>query len=156
MKFIASFLCAAVLLSGASLSRAQFGPPEPQGSGPKLDPPTAFPAPGTFPTTESITLLNADPQATIHFTWDGSAPTSKSPVYDPRQLLFIGGIYEGEKGLKAGYTLRAIAMREGRTNSDIANFQFVVDRRDETPTSRKKFCPVFAWSGIPTTTRCFW
>jgi glyoxylase-like metal-dependent hydrolase (beta-lactamase superfamily II) len=44
--------------------------------------------------------------------------------------LFIGGIYEGEKGLKAGYTLRAVAMREGRTNSDIATFQYVVDRRD--------------------------
>lgn len=131
MKFLSRLLCAAILLSAASsLSHAQFGPPEPQGSGPKLDPPNAFPAPGTYPTTESVTLLNTDPQATIHYTLDGSAPTSKSPVYDPQHLLFIGGIYEGEKGLKSGYTIRAIAIREGRTNSDIADFLFTVDRRD--------------------------
>ncbi len=131
MKFLVRLLCAAVLLFGApSLAHAQFGPPEPQGSGPKLDPPTAFPAPGTYPTTESVTLLNSDPQATIHYTLDGSAPTSKSPVYDPQRLLFIGGIYEGEKGLKAGYTIRAMAIREGRTNSDIADFLYTVDRRD--------------------------
>ena len=76
--------------------------------------------------------MDADPQATIHYTWDGSNPTSKSPVYDPSQVLFIGGIYEGDHGLKAGYTIRAIAMHEGHTNSAIANFQFVVDRRDYT------------------------
>ena len=142
MRHSARLLCVVVLLFVApSLTRAQFGPQEPQGSGPKLDPPTTFPAPGTFPTTESITLRDADPQATIHYTWDGSAPTSKSPAYDPRQLLFIGGIYEGNHGLKAGYTLRAVAMREGRTNSEIANFQFVVDRRDRTAYVSEEILP---------------
>jgi glyoxylase-like metal-dependent hydrolase (beta-lactamase superfamily II) len=106
-------------------------PPEPQGSGPKLPPPTAFPSPGSFPTTESITLRDADPNATIYFTWDGSAPTHKSAVYDPRQLLFIGGVYEGDHGLKTGYTLRAMAVDEGHTNSNIADFQYVVNRRDK-------------------------
>ena len=72
---------------------AQFGPPEPQGSGPKLSPPTVFPAPGTYPTTESVTLLDEDAAATIHYTFDGSTPTSKSLVYDPANLLFLGGIY---------------------------------------------------------------
>lgn len=111
---------------------AQFGPQESQGNGPKLPRPTAFPAPGTFPTTESVTLMDADPEAVIHYTWDGSAPNSKSPVYDPLQLLFVGGIYEGDHGLKAGYTLRAVAMGTGHTNSEIANFPYVVDRRDRT------------------------
>ena len=114
------------------LLNAQFGPAEPQGSGPKLNPPTVFPEPGTYPTTESITLLDDDPQATIHYTFDGSIPTSKSPVFDPLRVLFIAGIYDGEHGLKAGYTIRAVAMREGRTNSDVATFQFVIDRRDRT------------------------
>ena len=89
-----------------------------------MSPPVAFPASGTFPTTESITLLDADSQAIIHYTLDGSTPTSKSPTYDPLQVLFVGGIYEGDKGLKAGYTIRAVAMREGRTNSDIADFLY--------------------------------
>ncbi|HKR83420.1 MAG TPA: MBL fold metallo-hydrolase [Terriglobales bacterium] len=113
-------------------SHAQFGPPEPQGSGPKLNPPTVFPPPGTYPTTESIALLDDDPQATIHYTFDGSTPTSKSPVFDPQQVLFIYGIYDGDHGLKTGYTIRAVAMHEGRTNSEVANFQFVIDRRDRT------------------------
>lgn len=132
MRDVARFLCAAVLLCVVTLqpARGQFGPQESQGSGPKLDAPTAFPPSGTFPTTESVTLLDSDPQATIHYTWDGSAPTSKSAVYDPRQLLFITGIYEGNKGLKSGYTIRAVAMREGHTNSDVATFQYLIDRRD--------------------------
>lgn len=120
---------------------AQFGPPEPQGSGPKLEAPTAFPEPGTFPTTESITLMDTNPHATIHYTWDGSTPTSKSPVYDPSQLLFIGGIYDGDHGLKAGYTIRAVAMDEGHTNSAIANFQYVVDRRDRTAYISEEILP---------------
>ena len=123
---LATFLCVTPCL------HAQFGPPEPQGSGPRLDPPTVFPDPGTYPTTESVTLLDTDPQATIHYTWDGSMPTSKSPVYDPSQVLFIGGIYQGDHGLKAGYTIRAVAMAAGHTNSGVTNFQFVVDRRDRT------------------------
>lgn len=77
-------------------------------------------------------MLNYDSQATIHYTLDGSAPTSRSPVYDPLQVLFIGGIYEGDKGLKSGYTIRTVAMRDGRTNSDIADFEYTVDRRDRT------------------------
>lgn len=132
MKRIQAVLCLGVCLAFCSHGLpAQFGPPEPQGSGPKLAPPTAFPLPGTFPTTESITLTDADPHATIYYTWDGSAPTRKSAVYDPRQLLFISGVYEGDHGLKTGYTLRAMAVDEGHTNSNIADFQYVVDRRDK-------------------------
>jgi glyoxylase-like metal-dependent hydrolase (beta-lactamase superfamily II) len=131
----------AAFLFAAPLLHAQFGPPEPQGSGPKLEAPTVFPEPGTYPTTESVTLLDSDPQATIHYTWDGSMPTSKSPVYDPSQVLFIGGIYEGDHGLKAGYTLRAVAMHEGHTNSGVANFQFVVDRRDRNTYVSEEILP---------------
>ncbi len=135
-------ICLAVLpLLFVSAVYGQFGPPEPQGTGPKLSPPTAFPAPGIFPTTESVTLLDADPQAVIHYTWDGSTPTSKSHVYDPLQVLFIGGIYEGDHGFKAGYTLRAVAMHEGNTNSNIANFQYVVDRRDRTAYVSEQILP---------------
>jgi glyoxylase-like metal-dependent hydrolase (beta-lactamase superfamily II) len=143
MGYFARIVCAGVLVCGAGAvaTFAQFGPQESQGSGPKLEAPKTFPEPGTFPTTESITLYDTDPQATIHYTWDGSAPTSKSAVYDPRQVLFIGGIYEGEKGLKAGYTLRAVAMREGRTNSEIANFQYVVDRRDRNTYVSEEILP---------------
>jgi len=130
-----------VVLANACSLKAQFGPPEPQGSGPKLSTPTVFPPPGTYPTTESITLLDEDPEATLHYTLDGSTPTSKSPAYDPQKLLSIDGIYVGNQGLKSGYTIRAVAMREGRTNSEIANFEFVVDRRDHTAYVSEEILP---------------
>ena len=132
---------AVLILQIVPMVRAQFGPQESQGSGPKLAPPTAFPAPGTFPTTESVTLMDADSEAVIHYTWDGSAPNSKSPVYDPLQVLFIGGIYEGDHGLRSGYMIRAVAMRAGHTNSEIANFQYVVDRRDRTAYVSEEILP---------------
>jgi glyoxylase-like metal-dependent hydrolase (beta-lactamase superfamily II) len=142
MKQIRTAIYLGIFLAICSYSLlAQFGPPEPQGTGPKLSPPTAFPMPGTFPTTESITLSDADPTATIYYTWDGSAPTRKSLVYDPRQLLFIGGVYDGDHGLKTGYTLRAMAVHEGNTNSDIANFQYVIDRRDRTSYVSEEILP---------------
>ena len=47
-------------------------------------------------------------------------------------MLFLSGIYEGDRGLKAGYTVRAVAMKGGYANSDIATFQYTIDRRDRT------------------------
>jgi hypothetical protein len=58
--------------------RAQFGPQEPQGSGPKLNAPTVFPPPGIYPTTESITLLDDDPQATITTHSTAACPRPKA------------------------------------------------------------------------------
>ncbi len=123
----------AVVLSCVSQSgMAQFGPREPEPPGPPLPTPTAFPAPGTYPTTESVTLMDADPHVTIHYTLDGSDPTSKSPVYDPTHLLFITGVYEDMHGLTTGYTIRARAYKEGHHSSDTAAFLYTVARRDHT------------------------
>jgi glyoxylase-like metal-dependent hydrolase (beta-lactamase superfamily II) len=130
-----SFLlsCVAVLVLAVLFTvRAQFGPPPPQGEGPKLSAPTAFPASGTFPTTESVTLLDGDAGATIHYTLDGSVPTAKSAVFDPKQLLFLAGFYQGDVGVRAAYTIRAAAIEDGHTNSDVSDFAYVIDRRDRT------------------------
>lgn len=120
---------------------AQFGPAPPQGHGPKLPAPTAFPAPGTFPTTESVTLLDADRGATIHYTWDGSVPTAESPVYDPSRLLFIAGFFEGVLGIKASYTIRAVAIEDGHTNSDVSHFEYVIDWHDLTTFTSEEVLP---------------
>jgi glyoxylase-like metal-dependent hydrolase (beta-lactamase superfamily II) len=102
----------------------------PVATGPRAQSPTVFPAPGSFPTTEAITLMDADPQTKIHYTLDGSPPTADSPLYDPQKLLFLYGVYDGEKGLKSVYTLRAIATRPGYADSDVATFLFTIDRKD--------------------------
>lgn len=103
-----------------------------QNAGAKLAAPTAFPAPGVYPTTESVTLLSGDPGAEVHYTLDGSEPSRDSPVGGPARLLFLAGLYDGNTGLKAGYTVRAVAMKEGAATSDAATFLYNVDRRDRT------------------------
>jgi glyoxylase-like metal-dependent hydrolase (beta-lactamase superfamily II) len=130
-----------VTLLFAVAAHAQFGPPEPDYPGPRFPTPTVFPAPGTYPTTESVTLLDADPAAEIHYTLDGSQPTSKSPLYDPLRVLFIGGVYDGERGLKTGYTIRAIATKEGHAHSEVATFLFTVDRRDRASYVSEEILP---------------
>jgi glyoxylase-like metal-dependent hydrolase (beta-lactamase superfamily II) len=119
-------------LASSGFAQDQFGPPANQPTGPRLATPTVFPMPASFPTTESLTLLDAVAGAEVHYTLNGSIPTDKSPVAGPNQLLFLSGIYEGDRGLKAGYTVRAVAMKSGYANSDIATFQYTIDRRDRT------------------------
>jgi len=101
-------------------------------SAPKLASPKAFPLPGSYPTTESVFLYSDQTDVAIHYTLDGSDPNAASPVFDPKQLLFIAGLYDGKRGLQAGYTIRATAMKDGSANSNIATFLYTVDRRDRT------------------------
>jgi len=131
---------AMIIMAICPVLHAQFGPP-PQGHGPKLTAPTAFPASGTFPTTESVTLLDADPGATIHYTLDGSVPTAQSPVFNPSRLIFLAGFYDGMRGVKAGYTIRAVAIKDGHTNSDVSHFEYVIDRHDLTSYTSAEILP---------------
>lgn len=118
---------------------AQGPPPDSAGrgrgavqSGPKLATPKAFPLPGSYPTTESVFLYSDEPGVVIHYTFDGSNPSASSPVFDPNQLLFLAGLYDGTRGLHAGYTIRATAMKEGSANSNAATFLYTIDRKDRT------------------------
>lgn len=107
----------------------------------QLPPPTAFPPSGTFPTTESVTLLDASPHAKIHYTLDGTVPTAASPVFDPWHLLFVAGLYDGNRGLKTHYTIRAIAMEDGRPGSPVSRFDYSIDRRDRTSYVSQEILP---------------
>jgi len=91
-----------------------------------------FPPPGSYPTTESVFLYSEDPGVQIHYTFDGSNPTAAGPFFDPSRVLFIQGLYDGSRGLRAGYTIRAMAMKEGAANSNVATFLYNIDRRDRT------------------------
>jgi len=130
-------LCVMAICPGLD---AQFGPP-PQGHGPKLPAPTAFPPSGTFLTTESVTLLDAEPGAAIHYTLDGSLPTAASPLFNPYKLIFLAGFYDGMHGVRAGYTIRAVAIKEGHTNSAVSHFEYVINRHDLTSYSSEEVLP---------------
>jgi glyoxylase-like metal-dependent hydrolase (beta-lactamase superfamily II) len=109
--------------------------------GAKLPPPRIFPAPGTYFNTTSLSLRDEVPDTEIHYTWDGSEPNASSPVFNPREVLFIGGVYDGDKGLKTGYTLRAVAVKAGMTTSDPATFSYTVERRDRTAYLSEEVAP---------------
>lgn len=129
------------IMATCPVLHAQPGPPPAQGSGARLAAPTAFPPSGTFPTTESVTLLDADPGVTIHYTMDGSVPTAKSPVFSLPHLIFIAGFYDGMRGVKAGYTIRAVAMERGHANSRVSDFEYVIDRHNLTSYTSAEILP---------------
>jgi len=109
--------------------------------GARLPPPTSFPAPGTYYNTTSLTLRDEVPGTEIHYTWDGTEPTASSPIYDQREVLFIGGVYDGNKGLHTGYTLRAVGIKQGMAASDPVTFQYRVERRDRTAYLSEEVAP---------------
>ena len=88
--------------------------------------PTAFPDSGSFGVTERITLLSATPGATIHYTTDGSVPDTASPIFDPYRLPVMEA--SSEAGT-SNYELRALAVKPGLEASDIATFQYTIERR---------------------------
>jgi hypothetical protein len=76
--------------------------------------PTFSPAPGTYPTGQQVTLSTATGGASIHYTTDGSTPTIESP-------LFTAPI-----SVASTTTIKAIAVKEGLDDSEIAEATFVI------------------------------
>ncbi len=75
---------------------------------------SASPAPGTYDTTITVTLV-ANETATIYYTTDGSDPTPDSPTYtDPIQL-------------SQSTTLKYFAVDEAGNESPVTTAQYVLD-----------------------------
>jgi len=102
-----SFSLALLALIGCSSGSGSGGttPPPPP---PVAATPTLSPAPGLFTTGQSVTLLDTTPSATIHYTTDGTTPTTASPTY-------IAPI-----PFTADVTITAIAAASGYTTSPSA------------------------------------
>ena len=78
--------------------------------------PTFSPTPGNYGTVQAnITITTTTASATIYYTTDGSTPTTASTLY----TTGLGHIW-----FLAGRTLRAIAVRSGFTNSNIASAEY--------------------------------
>ena len=92
--------------------------------------PTAIPAPGTFHVTQRVTLLCATPGATIHYTTDGSTPSAASPVFDPYVLPVLDAVNQGTRGVASSYTIKALALKDGMEPSEVASFEYTIERRD--------------------------
>ncbi len=95
----------------------------------KVATPTAFPDSSTFNVDQRITLLSTTPGATIYYTTDGSIPTKSSFVFDPYKLPVLEAPNDGIKGGTFNYTIKALAMKGGMEASDVATFNYVIERR---------------------------
>jgi hypothetical protein len=83
-------------------------------STPGAAPPTFSPAPGSYTSTQNVTLSDATTGAVIHCTTDGSTPTASSPVCT---TLSIPGTT----------TVSAIAVASGFTNSAASTATYAID-----------------------------
>jgi hypothetical protein len=85
---------------------------------PRVATPAFTPAAGTYPGLQMVTITVSTAGATIHYTTDGSAPTTASPVYagpipvssatTVRAIGALGGMPDSEEE-SAAYTIRAVA-----------------------------------------------
>ena len=71
--------------------------------------PAIQPVGGTYSAVETVSITDATAGATIHYTTDGSTPTSASPVYS------------APFSLSSATTVQALAVATGYSNSSIAN-----------------------------------
>jgi hypothetical protein len=77
--------------------------------------PAFSPAPGTYSSAQTVTISTTTPSATIHFTTDGSTPTTSSPVYS------------GSITVAASETVKAIAVATGYTTSAVGSAAYTIN-----------------------------
>ncbi len=84
---------------------------------PQVATPTFSPDPGTYDVAELsfVTLFDATPGATIYFTYDGTDPTTDSVLYTGYIDVTV------EATMSSTTTIRAIAIAEGFSNSEIVS-----------------------------------
>src|SRR6266566_4644496 len=79
--------------------------------------PTFSPAGGTYTGSVTVTISDATSGATIHYTTDGSTPTTSSAVYS------------GALTFTQTTTLKAMAAANGMTNSGVASATYTVQQQ---------------------------
>ncbi|HEX2927134.1 MAG TPA: chitobiase/beta-hexosaminidase C-terminal domain-containing protein, partial [Ruminiclostridium sp.] len=77
--------------------------------------PTASPAGGTYSSAQSVTLSSTTSGASIYYTTDGSEPTTAS------------AIYAGPIAVNSSKIIKAIAVKEGMNNSEVASFSYTIN-----------------------------
>jgi len=90
--------------------------------------PVFMPAGGTYAGPQSVTIIDATPDATIYYTTDGTAPSTSSTQYS------------GPITVSGNETIQAFATASGYTNSPVASASYVITT--STITSALQFIPV--------------
>ena len=75
--------------------------------------PTFSPAPGSYATTQTVSLSDSTPSSTIYYTLDGSTPTTGSSVYSTPLTV------------STTTTVKAISTASGFTQSNVASGTYI-------------------------------
>ena len=88
--------------------------------------PTFSPAGGTYTEAKSVTITSQTSGASIYYTTDGSAPSTSSTLYT------------APVNVDRSMTIKAIAVKDGMLNSEVATADYVINKVAE-----KVAAPVF-------------
>ena len=83
--------------------------------GPDVSAPAFSPAPGSYPSAQSVVITTATPGSSIRYTTDGSTPTDS-----------VGTLYSAPVPVSSSLTLRAVAYRSGWTTSTVTVGDYVI------------------------------
>jgi hypothetical protein len=115
--------------SGSDVLSEPFGPIALE----KVKAPTSNAAAGQVASGTEITLSTTTEGASIYYTLNGSDPTADSTLYT-RAIV-----------ISANTTIRAIAIKDGMTNSDVAEFSYTIAGTDECFIATAAFGSKFDW-----------
>ncbi len=108
----------------------------------KVATPTFNVAEGTYYSAQSITISCATESSTIHYTTDGSVPTSASTTYS------------SPIDISSTTTIKAIAVRDGFEDSEVANATYTIESPTKlvmstiTCTGKTDNSLVFEWTAV--------
>src|SRR5205807_7361452 len=77
--------------------------------------PTASPVPGVYATPQSVTLSDTDTTAAIHYTENGSTPTTASPIYNAVPIT-----------VASSETIKALAVSAVGISGTVTSFDYVI------------------------------
>ena len=89
-----------------------------------VETPEISPASGAVASGTEVTIICTTEGASIHYTTDGTDPTSSSTTYDP----------SNKPTITSNITIKAIGVKDGLNNSEIASASYTVALPCATPT----------------------
>ena len=85
--------------------------------------PTFSPVAGTYTTAQTVTISDATSGATIHYTTNGTTPTTSSPTYS------------SPISVSTSETVKALGVKSGLTNSAVGSAAYVINLSGEDITT---------------------
>ncbi len=99
------------------------------GGGTTVATPSFSPGGGTYTSTQSVSLSDSTSGATIHYTTNGSTPTTSSTVYS------------GAISVSSTTTIKALGAKSGDNNSSVASATYTINSGGGTTVATPTFSP---------------